>query len=60
MTAPRECNQPEKKRKYTEPEKEGMNGELMELNDAELNYIDFGDETDSDDTNNHSDEDFML
>ena len=27
-----------------------MNGDLMELNDTELNYINFGDETDSDNT----------
>ena len=32
----------------------------MELNDTELNYIYFGDETDSDDASNDSDEDFVL
>ena len=32
-----------------------LNDSLMELNDAELNYIYFGDETDSDDA-----EDFVL
>ena len=28
-----------------------MSGDLMELNDTELNYINFGNETDSDNTN---------
>ena len=32
----------------------------MELNDTELNYIYFGDETDSDDASNDPDEDFVL
>ena len=32
----------------------------MELNATELNYIYFGDETDSDDASNDSDEDFVL
>ena len=27
-----------------------MSGDLMEINDTELNYINFGDETDSDNT----------
>ena len=42
--------EPENKRKCTEPERERMIGDLMELNATELNYINFGDETDSDDT----------
>ena len=46
MVAPRECYEPENKRKYTEPERERMSGELMELNDTELNYLNFGDKTD--------------
>ena len=45
-----ECYEPENKRKCTEPERESMSGDLMELNDTELNYINFGDETDSDNT----------
>ena len=50
MVAPGECYEPENKRKCTEPERERMSGDLMELNDTELNYINFGDETDSDNT----------
>ena len=50
MVAPRECYEPENKQKCTEPERERMSGDLMELNDTELNYINFGDETDSDNT----------
>ena len=45
-----ECYEPENKRKCTGPERESMSGDLMELNDTELNYINFGDETDSDNT----------
>ena len=51
MVAPGECYEPENKRKFTEPERERMSGDLMELNDKELNYINFGNETDSDNTN---------
>ena len=50
MVAPRECYEPENKRKYTEPERERMSDDLMELNNTELNYKNFGDETDSDNT----------
>ena len=50
MVAPGECYEPENKQKCTEPERERMSGDLMELNDTELNYINFGDETDSDNT----------
>ena len=32
----------------------------MELNDTELNYKNFGDEADSDNASNDSDEDFVL
>ena len=45
MVAPGECCEPENKGKCTGPERD-----LMELNGAELNYINFGDETDSDNT----------
>ena len=31
-----------------------MSDDFMELNDVELNYIYFGDETDSDDSSNNS------
>ena len=42
-------------------EKRGrMSSDLMELNDAQLNYIYFGDEADSDDARNDSDEDLIL
>ena len=44
----RECCELENKRKCTEPERERMSGNLMELNDTDPNYINFGDETDSD------------
>ena len=37
-----------------------MSDDLVELNDMELNYIYFGDETDSDDASNNLDEDFAL
>ena len=45
MVAPAEFYKPENKWKCTEPEMERMSGDLMELNDAELNYLNFGDET---------------
>ena len=35
---------------YGNVERERMSGDLIELNDMELNYIHFGDETDSDNT----------
>ena len=34
--------------------------DLIELNDTDLNYIFFGDETHSDNASNDSDEDFVL
>ena len=46
--------------KCTDPEKERMSSELMELHDKELDYIIFGDEVVSDDDSNDSDEDFVL
>ena len=39
MVAPGECYNPENKQKCTEPEREKMSGDLMELNDTQLNYI---------------------
>ena len=59
MAATPECCQPENKWKCTEPERERMNDDLMELNDTELIHINFGDKTDSDNASNGSDEDFV-
>ena len=56
VETPRECYEPENKWKCTEPER--MSDDLMELNITELNYIYF--ETDSDNTNIKSKEDFLL
>ena len=50
MVAPGQCYESENKRKCTEPESERMSSDLMELNDTELKYINFGDETDSGNT----------
>ena len=58
VAAPQEYYDPENKQKSTEPERERMSNDLMELNDAELNYIYF--ETDSDYANNRSDKDFVV
>ena len=59
-TAIRECYEPENKRKCTESEKESMSDDLMELNDTELNHINFGDKVNSDNACNDSDEDFVA
>ena len=59
MAATPECYEPENKRKFTEPERERMSDDLMELNDTELILINFGDKTDSDNGSNGSDEDFV-
>ena len=48
------CYELKKKRKVTELGRERMSNDFMELNDMELNYIYFGDETDSDDASNNS------
>ena len=50
MVAPGECYEPENKKKCTEPKRERMSDELIELNDTESNYVNFGDEMDSDNT----------
>ena len=60
MATPRECYEPENKWKCTELERERMSDDLMKLNDTELNYINFDDETDSDNASYDSDEDFVL
>ena len=44
------CYELKNKRKCNELGKERMNDDFMELNDMELNYMYFGDETSSDDT----------
>ena len=49
MVAPGECYEPGNKRECYEPERERMSVDLMELNDMEPNFINFGDKTDSDD-----------
>ena len=57
MAALRECYEPESKWKCAELERERMSDDLVELIDTELSYINFGDEMDSDNTSNDSDED---
>ena len=52
MAVPALCHEPEDKRKCTQPEMEKMSGDVMELNDTELNNIGFSDETESDDSSN--------
>ena len=37
-----------------------MSDDLMELNDTELNHINFGNKTDSDNPSYHSGEDFVA
>ena len=48
------CYELKNKPKFTELGRERMSDDFMELNDVELNYIYFGDETDSDDASNNS------
>ena len=48
------CYELKNKQKCNELGKERMSDDFMELNDMELNYIYFGDETDSDDASNNS------
>ena len=48
------CYELKNKPKFTELGRERMSDDFMELNDMELNYIYFGDETDSDDASNNS------
>ena len=54
------CKEFKNKRKHTELRRERMSNDLMELNDVELNYRYFGDETDSDDASENLVEDFAL
>ena len=46
--------------KCTEVGRERMSDDFMELNDMELNYIYFGDKTDSNNASNNLDEDAAL
>ena len=48
------CYELKNKRKCNELGKERMSDDFMELNDMELNYIYFGDETGSDDTSKNT------
>ena len=48
------------KRKCNELGRERMSDDFMELNYIKLNYIYFGDETDSNDASNNLDEDVAL
>ena len=48
------------KRKCNELGRERMSDDFMELNYVKLNYIYFGDETDSNDASNNLDEDVAL
>ena len=54
------CYEIQNKWKCTELGRERMSDDLMELNDMGLNYIYFGEETDSNDASNNLDEDFAL
>ena len=60
VETPWHCYELKNKWKCTEPERKRMSNGLMELHDAELNYIYLCDETDSDDASKNSDEDFLL
>ena len=60
MAAPGESYEPEDKQRCIELEMESMSSDLMELNDTELNNINFGDEKDSDGATNDSDGNFIL
>ena len=60
MAATRERYEPENKPKFTEPERERMSDDFVELNDAEQNHISFGDKSDSDNASNDSHEDFIA
>ena len=48
------CYELKNKRKCNELGKERMSDDFMELNDMELNYMYFGDETSSDDTSKNT------
>ena len=54
------CYEIKNKRKCNELGRERMSDDFMELNYTKLNYIYFGDETDSNDASNNLDEDFAL
>ena len=48
------CYELKNKRKFNELGKERMSDDFMKLNDMELNYMYFGDETGSDDTSKNT------
>ena len=48
--APGEYYEPKNKQKCTEPKRKTLSGDLMKLNDTDMNYTNFGDEVDSDKT----------
>ena len=54
------CYELKNKRKCNELGRERMSDDFMELNYIKLNYIYFGDETDSNDASNNLDEDVAL
>ena len=54
------CYEIKNKRKFNELGRERMSDDFMELNYIKLNYIYFGDETDSNDASNNLDEDVAL
>ena len=54
------CYEIKNKRKCNELGRERMSDDFMELNYTKLNYIYFGDETDSNDASNNLDEDVAL
>ena len=54
------CYEIKNKRKCNELGRERMSDDFMELNYIKLNYIYFGDETDSNDASNNLDEDVAL
>ena len=54
------CYEIKNKQKCNELGRERMSDDFMELNYIKLNYIYFGDETDSNDASNNLDEDVAL
>ena len=54
------CYEMKNKWKCTEVGRERMSDDFMELNDMELNYIYFGNKTDSNNASNNLDEDVAL
>ena len=59
METPRERYESKNERKCSEPKRERMNTDLMDLDYTELNHIYFGNKTDSEDVSRNSDEGFV-